>query len=32
MDARPVLELVAAASPQRGFTLVGIDGRGGGGK
>lgn len=32
MDARPVLELIAAASPQRGFTLVGIDGRGGAGK
>jgi len=32
MDARRVLELVAAASPQRGFTLVGIDGRGGAGK
>lgn len=32
MDARPVLDLVAAASPRRGFTFVGIAGRGGAGK
>jgi len=32
MDVRPVLELIAAARPTRGFTFVGIGGRGGGGK
>ena len=32
MDAEPVLELIAAASPVRGFTFVGIGGRGGAGK
>jgi uridine kinase len=32
MDERPVLELVAAVSPIRGFTLVGIGGHGGAGK
>ena len=32
MDARPVLELIAKASPDRGFTFVGIGGRGGAGK
>lgn len=32
MDARPVLDLIAAARPGRGFTLVGIGGRGGAGK
>jgi uridine kinase len=32
MDARPVLELIAAVSPERGFTFVGIGGRGGAGK
>ena len=32
MDARPVLDLIAAARPARGFTLVGIGGRGGAGK
>jgi uridine kinase len=32
VDARPVMELIAAASPPRGFTFVGIGGRGGAGK
>ncbi|HET8741744.1 MAG TPA: hypothetical protein VFM41_03925 [Gaiella sp.] len=32
MDARPVLALIEAASPRRGFTFVGIGGRGGAGK
>ena len=32
MDAQPVLELVAAATPPRAFTFVGIGGRGGAGK
>ncbi len=32
MDARPVLELIEAVSPARGFTFVGIGGRGGAGK
>lgn len=32
MDARPVLDLIAAARPTRGFTFVGIGGRGGAGK
>jgi uridine kinase len=32
MDARPVLELITAATPERGFTFVGIGGRGGSGK
>lgn len=32
MDARPVLDLVAAATSPRPFTLVGIGGRGGAGK
>ena len=32
MDARPVLELIDAASPPRAFTFVGIGGRGGAGK
>jgi uridine kinase len=32
MDARPVLDLVAAAMPGRPFTFVGIGGRGGAGK
>lgn len=32
MDPRPVLELIAAALPMRGFTFVGIGGRGGAGK
>jgi uridine kinase len=32
MDARPVLDLIAAAHPERPFTLVGIGGRGGAGK
>jgi uridine kinase len=32
MDARPVLDLIAAARPARGFTFVGIGGRGGAGK
>lgn len=32
MDAEPVLRLVRAARPGRGFTFVGIGGRGGSGK
>ncbi len=32
MDARPVLDLIAAARPERGFVFVGIGGRGGAGK
>ena len=32
MDVAPVLDLVAAASPARGFTFVGIGGHGGAGK
>ena len=32
MDAGPVLDLVATAAPARGFTFVGIGGRGGAGK
>ena len=32
MDTRPVLELIAAATPARGFTFVGIGGHGGAGK
>jgi uridine kinase len=32
MDAQPVLDLIAAASSARGFTFVGIGGRGGAGK
>ena len=32
MDAGPVLELIDAAVPERGFTFVGIGGRGGSGK
>lgn len=32
MDARPVLDLIAAARPARNFTFVGIGGRGGAGK
>ena len=32
MDARPVLDLIAAVPGGRGFTLVGIGGRGGSGK
>ena len=32
MDAQPVLDLVAAATPSRAFTFVGIGGRGGAGK
>lgn len=32
VDARPVLDLIAAARPARGFRLVGIGGRGGAGK
>jgi uridine kinase len=32
VDARPVLDLIAAARPSRGFTFVGIGGRGGAGK
>lgn len=32
MDARPVLDLIAAARPRRSFTFVGIGGRGGAGK
>ena len=32
VDARPVLDLIAGASPGRGFALVGIGGRGGAGK
>jgi uridine kinase len=32
MDARPVLRLIEAARPARGFTFVGIGGRGGAGK
>ena len=32
MDVRPVLDLVAAARPDRDFTFVGIGGRGGAGK
>ena len=32
MDARPVLELIDAASASGGFTFVGIGGRGGAGK
>lgn len=32
MDAEPVLRLVRAARPRRGFTFVGIGGRGGSGK
>jgi uridine kinase len=32
VDARPVLELIAASTGARGFTLVGIGGRGGSGK
>jgi uridine kinase len=32
VDAGPVLDLVAAASPARGFTFVGIGGHGGAGK
>jgi uridine kinase len=32
VDAEPLLSLIAAASPPRGFTFVGIGGRGGAGK
>jgi uridine kinase len=32
MDVRPVLGLISAARPTRGFTFVGIGGRGGSGK
>jgi len=32
MDVRPVLALIEAAHPDRGFTFVGIGGRGGAGK
>lgn len=32
MDAKPVLDLIAAASPERDFTFVGIGGHGGAGK
>jgi uridine kinase len=32
VDAQPVLDLVAAATPDRPFTFVGIGGRGGAGK
>ena len=32
VDVRPVLDLIAAARPSRGLTLVGIGGRGGSGK
>jgi uridine kinase len=32
VDPQPVLDLIAAARPARGFTLVGIGGRGGAGK
>ena len=32
MDATPVLDLIDAARPARGFTFVGIGGRGGAGK
>jgi uridine kinase len=32
MDARPVLERIAGLAPRRGFTLVGVGGRGGSGK
>ena len=32
MDPSPVLDLIAAATPRRGFTFVGIGGRGGAGK
>ena len=32
VDARPVRDLIAAASPSRDFTFVGIGGRGGAGK
>jgi uridine kinase len=32
VDARPVLDLIAAARPARSFTFVGIGGRGGAGK
>jgi uridine kinase len=32
VDARPVLDLIAAARSSRGFTFVGIGGRGGAGK
>ena len=32
MDARHVLDLIAAAEPKRGFRFVGIGGRGGAGK
>jgi uridine kinase len=32
MDVRPVLERIAGLAPLRGFTLVGVGGRGGSGK
>ena len=32
MDAQPVLDLIGGADPARGFTFVGIGGRGGAGK
>ena len=32
MDVQPVLDLIAVARPARGFTFVGIGGRGGAGK
>ena len=32
MDVQPVLDLIAAASPQQSFLLVGIGGHGGAGK